>query len=194
MTNIEKFRQDIAFSAKLRGHELHFESTWGLFSPKGIDEGTDLLIRQLDIKPHSAVLDLGCGYGALGLTIAKMAPGGTVDMVDKDFVAVNFANANATLNQLENAHAYLSNGFDQVPVGRTFDVVVSNLPAKIGGELLSIFLHDAYERLNPGGKLYIVTISGLKDYMKRHLTDVFGNYKKLKQSKTYTAALAVKPG
>jgi 16S rRNA G1207 methylase RsmC len=193
MTNADKYKQNIVFTAKLGGHELTFQSTWGLFSPRAIDEGTDLLIKQIELRPTSTVLDLGCGYGPLGLAIAKMAPKGSVDLVDKDFVAVNFANANAALNHIENAHAYLSNGFDQVPGGRTFDVVVSNIPAKIGGELLSIFLHDAYARLNPDGKLYVVTISGLKDYMKRHLTDVFGNYKKLKQSKTYTAALAVKP-
>jgi 16S rRNA (guanine1207-N2)-methyltransferase len=185
-------KQDIIFSAKLAGHDLTFHSTWGLFSPKGIDEGTDLLIKHLQIKPTDTVLDLGCGYGPLGLTIAKLAPQGQVHLVDKDFVAVDYATKNAQLNHLTNTTAYLSNGFDQVPAGLKFDVIVSNIPAKIGGELLSIFLADAHARLNPGGKLYIVTISGLKDYMKRHLIDVFGNYDKLKQSKTYTAALAIK--
>jgi 16S rRNA (guanine1207-N2)-methyltransferase len=187
-----ELKQDIVFTAELAGHPLTFHSTWGLFSPKAIDEGTDLLIRHLDIKPTDTVLDLGCGYGPLGLTIAKLAPQGQVHLVDKDFVAVDYANQNAALNHLPNARAYLSNGFAQVPADQKFDVVVSNVPAKIGGELLSIFLQDAYDHLNPGGRLYIVVISGLKDYMKRHLTDVFGNYDKLKQSKTYTAAVAVK--
>ncbi len=189
---IPELKADLVFQAALRGHALTFHSTWGLFSPKAIDEGTGLLINYLDVAPTATVLDLGCGYGPLGLTIAKMAPQGHVHLVDKDFVAVDFARKNAELNHLTNATAYLSNGFDQVPAGQTFDAVVSNVPAKIGTELLSIFLHDAYDHLNPGGRLYIVTISGLKDYMKRHLTDVFGNYDKLKQSKTYTAALAVK--
>ena len=192
MTTTDHLRHDIVFNARLRGHDLTFHSTWGLFSPKAIDEGTDLLIKHLEVAPDAAVLDLGCGYGPLGLAIAKLAPKGTGDRVDKDFVAVDYANLNAQLNHVDNAHAYLSNGFDQVPPDRRFDVIVSNVPAKIGGELLAIFLADAHTRLNPGGRLYVVTISGLKDYMKRHLTDVFGNYKKLKQSKTYTAALAHK--
>ncbi|MDB5179103.1 MAG: methylase RsmC [Patescibacteria group bacterium] len=189
---IPELKQDIVFDAKLRGHELTFHSTWGLFSPKTVDEGTRLLLDHLQIGPDATVLDLGCGYGPLGLTIAKMAPQGQIHLVDKDFVAVDFARENAKVNHLPNAHAYLSNGFEQVPADLTFDVIVSNVPAKIGSELLAIFLHDAYTRLNPDGRLYIVTISGLKDYMKRHLTEVFGNYDKLKQSKTYTAALAIK--
>ena len=189
---IPELKQDIIFPATLAGHSLTFHSTWGLFSPKAIDEGTDLLVRYLEIPSNARVLDLGCGYGPLGITMAKMAPRGSVDLVDKDFVAVDYTTKNIAANNLTNARAYLSNGFAQVPEGETYDVIVSNIPAKIGGELLSIFLSDAYDHLIPGGKLYIVTISGLKEYMKRHLTDVFGNYDKLKQSKTYTAALAIK--
>ena len=189
---IPELKADIVFEARLRDQNLVFHSTWGLFSPKQIDEGTRLLLDHIDVVPNARILDLGCGYGPLGLTLAKLAPAGQVDLVDKDFVAIDFTNRNAKFNHLTNATAYLSNGFDQVPAGQKFDIIVSNVPAKIGSELLSIFLHDAYAHLNPGGALYIVTISGLKDYMKRHLTDVFGNYDKLKQSKTYTAAVAIK--
>jgi 16S rRNA G1207 methylase RsmC len=189
---ISELKQDIVFTTRLRGHDLTFHSTWGLFSPKAIDEGTGLLLDQIEVKPDAVCLDLGCGYGPLGLTLAKLAPQGYVHLIDKDFVAVEFARKNLEANQITNAQAYLSNGFSQVSPKAKFDLIVSNVPAKIGSELLTIFLHDAYERLNPGGKLYLVTISGLKDYMKRHLTAVFGNYDKLKQSKTYTAALAIK--
>jgi len=113
-------------------------------------------------------------------------------MIDKDFVAVSYAQKNIVHNNVANARAYLSNGFDQVPAQQKFDVILSNVPAKIGSELLTIFLTDAYAHLNPGGQIFIVTISGLKDYMKRNLNQVFGNYDKLKQSKTYTAARAYK--
>lgn len=189
---ISELKQDIIFSANLQGHDLTFHSTWGLFSPKAIDEGTRLLLDHLSLPGDATVLDLGCGYGPLGLAVAKMVPRGRVDLVDKDFTAIEYTRRNAELNSITNAQAYLSNGFAQVPTPERFDAVVSNVPAKIGGELLSIFLHDAYDRLNPGGQLYVVTISGLKDYMKRNLTEVFGNYDKLKQSKTYTAARSIK--
>ena len=191
MTN-QTLRQDIAFNAVVAGEKLRFLSTWGLFSPKAIDEGTTLLAAHMEIPKDAVVLDLGCGYGALGLAAAKLAPNGFVHMVDKDFVAVNYAQKNITHNNIPNARAYLSNGFDQIPPDTRFTTVISNLPAKIGHELLSIFLSDAYDRLQPGGRIYVVTISGLKEYMKRNLTAVFGNYDKLKQSKTYTAAVAVR--
>ncbi|HVQ43673.1 MAG TPA: methyltransferase [Candidatus Saccharimonadia bacterium] len=189
---IPELKQDISFQATLRGQPLTFHSTWGLFSPKAIDEGTVLLLNHIEIAPNAHVLDLGCGYGPLGLTLAKLAPQGQIHLVDKDFVAIEFTAKNAQLNHLSNTQAYLSNGFAHVPPSEKFDLIVSNIPAKIGTELLQIFLHDAHAHLNPGGRLYLVTVSGLKEYMKRHLTAVFGNYSKLKQSKTYTAAMAVK--
>src|SRR6476619_6286351 len=107
---IPELKQNIVFSAKLAGHDLIFHSTWGLFSPKAIDEGTQLLVDYLKIAPGAVCLDLGCGYGPLGLTLAKMAPQGQVHLVDKDFVAVEFAQKNTGLNHLTNAKAYLSNG------------------------------------------------------------------------------------
>jgi 16S rRNA (guanine1207-N2)-methyltransferase len=189
---IPELKQDIVLRPNLKGQNLVFHTTWGLFSPKAIDEGTHLLLDYMEVAPDARILDLGCGYGPLGLTLAKLAPAGVTHLVDKDYVAVEFSAKNAQLNHLPNVRSYLSNGFSAVPAGQKFDIVVSNVPAKIGTELLQIFLHDAYDHLAPGGQLYIVTVSGLKDYMKRHLTAVFGNYDKLKQSKTYTAAVAEK--
>lgn len=189
---IPELKSDIVFQSELKGQKLVFHSTWGLFSPKAIDEGTHLLLDHMEVAPSAHILDLGCGYGPLGLTLAKLAPRGEVHLIDKDYVAVDFAAKNAGLNHLTNTKSYLSNGFSNVDENKKFDIVVSNVPAKIGTELLQIFLHDAYAHLNPGGQLYIVTVSGLKDYMKRHLNAVFGNYDKLKQSKTYTAARARK--
>lgn len=192
MSTIDQLKNDLTFTATLNGQKLSYATTWGLFSPRGIDEGTELLAKYLEVAPDAVCLDLGCGYGPLGLTLAKLAPQGRVHLVDKDFVAVDYAAKNAELNGITNARCYLSNGFSHVDPAVRFDAIVSNIPAKIGGELLSIFLNDAYARLNPGGKLYVVTISGLKDFMKRNLTEVFGNYDKLKQSRTYTAAFAIK--
>lgn len=192
MPSLERLKQDLTFRADLAGHGFDFATTWGLFSPRAIDEGTELLARYLEVPSDAVCLDLGCGYGPLGLIMAAKAPSGSVHMVDKDFVAVDYAAKNAERNGLPNTSSYLSNGFSHVPPGITFDVIVSNIPAKIGAELLMILLLESHARLRPGGTLYVVTISGLKDYMKRNLSDVFGNYDKLKQSKTYTAARAVK--
>lgn len=187
---LSRLRRDIHFSAELGGRSLTLQSTWGLFSPREIDEGTRLLLGHVEVEPASDCLDLGCGYGPIGLALAAMAPQGRTLLVDKDFVAVDYANRNARSNALANAEAQLSNGFDQIEKGRMFDVIASNVPAKVGKELLAILLHDAYARLRPGGRLYLVTINGLRQYMKRNLTEVFGNYDKLKQGAHYTVALA----
>ncbi|KAA6186013.1 methyltransferase [Thiohalocapsa marina] len=187
---LAELRHPLRFEAHLAGRPLRFESTWGLFSPREIDEGTRLLLQHVEVAADADCLDLGCGYGPIGLTLAALAPAGQTLLVDKDFVAVDFANRNAALNQLGNAHAQLSNGFEQVDPDRRFDLIASNIPAKVGKELLSLLLHDAHARLKPGGHLYVVTINGLRQFMKRNLTEVFGNYDKLKQGSHYTVAVA----
>jgi 16S rRNA G1207 methylase RsmC len=64
------------------------------------------------------------------------------------------------------------------------------VPAKVGKELLTLLLYDARDRLRPGGRLYVVTINGLRQFMRRNLEQVFGNYDKLKQGAHYTVAVA----
>ena len=189
--NIDRLRQDIVFRESLRGMDFVFHSTWGLFSPKAIDEGTRLLIERMQVHPSDTCLDVGCGYGPIGLAMAKLAPKGTVYMVDKDFVAVEYARKNAALNGLTHCEVFLSNGFSAVPPV-AFDVIACNLPAKAGNELFRLMFADAKERLAHGGRLYVVTISGLKDFIKRVFVEIFGNYKKVKQGRSYTLALAVK--
>lgn len=179
----------IEFEAHLREHALKFQSTWGLFSPRKIDEGTRALLEQIELPGKATVLDVGCGYGAIGVTLGQEAA--EVHMVDKDFVAVDFANQNAKANSSA-AKAYLSNGFSHVPDDLQFDVIVSNIPAKVGKEMLMIILEDAYSRLKPGGRFYMVTIAGLREFMKRNLKELFGNYKKLKDVKGYACCFAEK--
>ncbi len=183
----QKIRQDL--SIEYRG--LRFYTTWGLFSPRAIDDGSRLLLDFLELETNDDCLDLGCGYGVLGLCMAKMAPDGHTLMVDKDFVAVDYAEKNRVHNRIDNASCILSNGFDQIP-RQQFDVIVSNIPAKVGKEMLYIYLFDALEYLKPGGSFYIVTITGLRQFFKRGFNEVFGHYEKIKQGKTYTVARGIK--
>jgi 16S rRNA G1207 methylase RsmC len=187
---LTSLRKDIIFRESLGRHEFIFHSTWGLFSPRQIDEGTQLLIRYLDIPANAQCLDIGCGYGPIGLYLARQSPQGQTLLVDKDFVAVEYSNKNIAANKIPNARVILSNGFVQIPEEKRFDIIASNIPAKVGKELLTLFLHDAKQRLNPGGKLYVVTINGLRQFMKRNLNEVFEDYKKLKQGPGYTVAVA----
>ena len=186
---LRKIRQDIVFSDTLRGEKLDFHTTWGLFSPKSVDEGSRLLLDHLEVTADDDTLDLGCGYGPLGLTLARLAPQGISVLVDKDFVAVEYSKKNAILNNLKNVDIFLSNGFDQI-AKRKFDLIVSNLPAKTGKELYYLYFYDALMRMNSGGRFYVVTISGLRQFIQRAFLEVFGNYEKVKQGQRYTVALA----
>lgn len=187
--NLDQLRQDREFSAELCGHSLRFYTTWGLFSPRDIDEGSRMLLEQVPVNDGDRILDLGCGYGALGVALAKLTPAGQVLMLDKDFVAVEYAARNARANSLDNARSSLSNGLGSVD-GECFDLVVSNLPAKSGKELYYLMFHDVHRHLRPGGAFYIVTITGLRRFVQRAFNDVFGNYSKVRQGKTYTVAMA----
>ncbi|MGD9296517.1 MAG: methyltransferase [Chromatiales bacterium] len=188
---IRKLRQEISFIETLKGRQLHFRTTWGLFSPKAIDEGTRLLLEHLEVESDDRAIDLGCGYGPIGLTIAALASQGNVLMVDKDFVAVEYANRNAELNHLHNAKAMLSDGLKHIGK-KKFTLAVTNLPAKTSNEHYYLFFQDIYEHLEPGGRFYVVVISGLRNFIKRAFNEVFGNHKKIKQGKSYTVAMAVK--
>ncbi|MEO8084989.1 MAG: methyltransferase, partial [Ardenticatenales bacterium] len=192
--DIEALRDDIVIQAVLRGQPVTLHSTWGLFSPKEVDEGTRLLIEHLPIRPDDDCLDLGCGYGPVGIAMAREAARGTTLMVDKDFVAVRYALANARRNGLSNVDAQLSNGVADIDPARRFDLVAANLPAKVGRELLTIFVHDAHARLNPGGRMAVVAISQLRPVIERAFMAAFGNAEKIKQGRRYVVMGAVNAG
>lgn len=191
-TTLARWREDIRFEDTLRGQQLKFSTTWGIFSPEAIDDGSRLLLDLLEVAPDADCLDIGCGYGPLGMTLARLAPQGQTLMVDKDFMAVEYANRNCALNGITNARAMLSNGLQHIDPALKFDLILSNLPAKASKEQHYLFLFDSLARLKPGGRFYVVTINGLREFMARTLKEVFGNYDKLKQGKVYTVAMAEK--
>lgn len=190
--NTAPAEHELHFEACLGGGEFRVATTWGLFHPKGVDAGTKLLLNHLEVPRDGNCLDLGCGWGPIGLALTHLAPEGHVHMVDKDFVAVEYAARNAEANGCDRAQVYLSNGFSHVPPDERFDLIVSNIPAKVGGELLGYWMTQAHSRLQPGGALWVVTVAGLKDYMKRVLRGNFGNHRKVKQSGTHVVSMAVR--
>ncbi len=188
---LNELRQDIIIPYEHDGRSYSFRSTWGLFSQERIDAGSDLLLRY--VKPataHDDILDVGCGYGVLGIVLASQASQGVLHMVDKDFVGVHYAEKNAELNRIANRQSYLSNMLDAVPKGQQFDLIVSNLPAKAGRELFDVMLYQVREHLKPGGRLCVVTVVGLKEFVKTNFKEMFGNYEKLKQSSSHVVACA----
>lgn len=187
-----RWRQDLQFEQSVLGKQMKFTSTWGLFSPEKLDEGSLMLLDYIEFGASMSSIDLGCGYGVLGMTAARECPDGQHLLIDKDFVATEYAKLNCANNQLTNAEVQLSNGFRHVDPARKFDLVMSNLPAKASKEQHYLYLLDAYNAMNVGGRFYVVTINGLREFMQRTFKEVFGNSDKLKQGKTYTITMAEK--
>lgn len=117
--------------ATLRGKVFRFTSDAGVFSKTGIDYGSRVLIEAIDIAENAHVLDVGCGYGPMGLSAAYLATKGHVTMVDVNERAVQLAKENAKLNGISNVTILESDLFSAVK-GKMFDVILTNPPIRAG--------------------------------------------------------------
>lgn len=171
-------------------------SRHGLFSARSLDEGTALLIGELEsLSPRSRVLDLGCGYGAIGLTLAARWPSSRIDLVDTDIRAVEAASENIQRHRLDNATVMASDGIRELRdhLG-SYDLVVTNLPAQAGNDAIDQLLIDGHDALRVGGSLAIVAVNGLRRYLQRRLADIFGKQqvRKVHQGPRHTVLEAAK--
>lgn len=187
---LEELKKDLTIHANLLGEELVFHTTWGLFSPEKIDDGTKVLLSEISLNGNEDVLDVGAGYGPIGITLAKKSKG-IIHMIDKDFVAVEYSGKNAELNNLTNTRSYLSNGLSHVPKGEKFDLIVSNLPAKVSKEFFWILFGDIKNHMKKRGRVVVVTIAGLEFFIKKNFESIFGNYKLLQNKHGYFVAEAI---
>ena len=174
----------------LRGRNFRFKTKPGLFSKNIVDPGSKLLIEYMVVKSSDTVLDLGCGYGAIGLVAASLANEGKVYMVDTDIRAVKFSKINAFLNKIENVEIIASDGFEELST-MCFDVVLSNPPSHLPKETMIEFIEGAKENLNKGGKLYFVNEKRIQPLVKREFRRVFGNYEWVTQNPQYIVSTAI---
>lgn len=152
----------------LRGQQFAFDVGYTLFSSFQVDEGTDLLLRTIEpFEPPTRILDLGCGIGVIGIALARRYPQATVVLADKDLLAVRYARHNLALNGVTNATVAGSVGMEAVPPG-PYDLIVSNVPAKIGDLAIEQeFVLAPLEHLRPGGEYWFVVVSGLNHLIPR---------------------------
>ncbi len=171
---------------------LTLRTRHGLFSARAIDAGSALLLRELEPVPaQPRVLDLGCGYGAIGLTLASRWPTAAVTLVDTDVRAVEAARENIESNRLANAQAVLSPGLRDVDAG-SLDLIVSNLPAQAGNDALDEILLEAHDHLADGGTLVVVVVNGLRRAVQRRLELIFGDANKAHQGHRHTVLEAAR--
>lgn len=153
------------------GFHLEFETDEGLFSPRGLDRGTRAMLEQTRILPGMRVLDLGCGWGAVGVLAAKIAGEENVVMADCDPLAVEIARENARRNGVAGVRVYQSEGFSGIPEAG-FDSILSNPPYQTDFQVAKGFILKGFNRLKLGGEMTLVVKR--RDWYANKLTSVFG--------------------
>jgi 16S rRNA G1207 methylase RsmC len=155
-------------SASVWGHDLELTSGSGVFAQGRVDIGTAILFRETEPPPPGRVLDLGCGYGVIGLAVAVAVPGAVVTAVDVNERAVLLANENAAA--LGVTDRYTASAPDGVPADATYDEIWSNPPIRIGKDALHDLLLTWLPRLAPGGRAVMVVGKNLgADSLQRWL-------------------------
>jgi 16S rRNA (guanine1207-N2)-methyltransferase len=154
------------FTLDLRGLTLRLATDHGVFSRGKLDRGTQLLAREMWIPPQGKVLDIGCGYGPLGILAAKLEPAAEVLMVDINERAVKLAQDNIVRNQAPNAKAVAGDA-REVVTGE-FDTILCNPPIRAGKLAVMGLIEFAAGHLRPGGMLWLVirTHNGAKTYQR----------------------------
>jgi len=179
--------------ARVWGHELALASGSGVFSRGRLDGGTAVLFRETEPPGAGTLLDLGCGYGVIGLALASAAPAATVWAVDVNERALALANENASSLRL--ADRFRAVPPDQVPADLLFDEIWSNPPIRIGKQALHDLLSSWLPRLTPGGRAVLVVGKNLgADSLQRWLTEQGFPTTRLASAKGFRVLESRRPG
>ncbi len=164
-----------------RGVALTFQTDAGVFSKGEVDTGTRLLLEALPEEMSGEILDLGCGWGVIGISIAKKWPGARVTMADVNTRALDLSRENSKRNGAE-VTCVESDGMAEL-AEKTFDAVVTNPPIRAGKQVIYRMFADAAARLKPGGALYLVIRKqqGAESCMK-YLQTIYDTVEKLDKS------------
>lgn len=185
--------EDNILTENLRGYGFKFKTKPGVFSPKGLDGGTRLLIDSLEVKDETLIADLGSGNGILGFVLARLNHHGRIHLLDDHLRAVELAKKNAQLNKLNNIEVFLSDLFSAVE-GRSYHQIFSNPPQQLGNDFLGELVKDCYKHLKPEGELWLVVKDNLKSVMERFLKTIFKNCTIEAQNRSYLVIKAIKYG
>ena len=164
-----------------RGIRLTFRTDAGVFSRGEVDTGTQVLLEALPEEMHGEILDLGCGWGVIGISIARKWPETRVTMADVNTQALELSRENAKRNRAEVICAE-SDGMEAFR-GKAFDAVVTNPPIRAGKQVIYRMFADAAEALKPDGALYLVIRKqqGAESCI-RYLQTIYASVEKLDRS------------
>ncbi len=169
----------------------------GVFSRDKVDFGSDLLIQTF-LREHppgqtKEIADVGCGYGPIGLMLAKVAPHDHVTLLDVNRRALGLAQKNASHNAIQNVSIQESDGLTAIERA-SCDYILTNPPIRAGKKVVHQILEDAYIKLKTQGALYVVIQKkqGMPS-AKKKMDEVFGNVESIANQKGYHILKSVKP-
>lgn len=155
----------------IMNQKVNFNTSDDVFSPTAIDKGTLAMLSVTEIKDDDKVLDLGCGYGVVGITIGKVIGENNVVMCDSSETAVELARENAKLNGLSAMKVIQSDGLDHVE-DSGFTLILCNPPYHADFSVAKRFIEKGFTKLQIGGKMIMVTKR--KEWYKNKLASTFG--------------------
>lgn len=174
--------------------DLKFTTDAGVFSKMRVDYGSGVLIKAMqEVEfPERNILDVGTGYGPIGLFAAKFWPKQKVEMVDVNERGLALAQKNAAYNQIENVDIHSSDVYSDIH-GQSFGLIVTNPPIRAGKKVVSAIIAEAKEHLTDGGVLLIVIQKKQGEPSARKLMqETYGNCEILTRDKGYYILKAVK--
>jgi 16S rRNA (guanine1207-N2)-methyltransferase len=140
----------------LKGNSFSFTSDSGVFSKNEVDFGSRLLVEEFKAPEVTGpFLDVGCGYGPIGLALAKVHNERLVEMIDVNERAIDLSIKNAEINKVTNVDIHQSDLFTNVEK-RGFAAIISNPPIRAGKKVVHHILEESYQYLVPGGELWVV--------------------------------------
>lgn len=181
-----------SYDVQIKSTSFRFYTDLGVFSKNNLDYGTKVLLETIEIDSSiQTVIDMGCGYGPIGLFVAKTNPNTNVYLYDVNERAIHLAQKNKLENKIDNAQIIQSFLFEKVKVKA--DAIITNPPIRAGKQIIFRLYEDSYQALNTGGILYVVIQKkqGAPSSVKK-LVEIFGTCEILEKNKGYWVLLAKK--
>ena len=183
--NVNARSDEKSFDYVLKGKKINFTTDIGVFSKGDVDFGSRLLVETFTEPEISGnILDVGCGYGPIGLSLAKSYPNRNVHMVDVNQRALELAKKNAINNKVENVMIYESHCYEGI--SDKFAAVLSNPPIRAGKKVVHTIIEDAKNYLVENGELWIVIQKKQgAPSAKEKMEQVYGNCEMVDRDKGY---------
>lgn len=167
-----------------QGQHLTYTTDHGVFSRQRLDYGSRVLMDAIDIGDAKSMLDVGCGYGTMGIALKSVHEDLQVLMTDVNKRAISLAKENIKCNNLEGIDVIESDVYENVH--DTYDLVISNPPIRAGKKVVSAIISGSYDHLNEGGRLVIVIQKKQgAPSAKKLMEDIFGNATVINREKGY---------